>query len=232
MRNIKHIFFDLDRTLWDFEINSHLTLVEIFNELRLKEKLAVESEIFIKEYKRINELFWSDYRDGTITKEELRHARFETTLKYFGLEDATLAAAMGESYITQSPRKTALVNGTIELLDYLKPKYELHIITNGFSEVQHIKLKESGLEPYFKEVVISENVGFQKPHINVFRFAEKATGSTPENSIMIGDHYDADIIGALGAGWKSIYFEPEEVEFEQHENLNHVKSLRAITELL
>lgn len=230
--NIKHVFFDLDRTLWDFETNSHLTLKELFGELQLEEKLGIEAEAFIRQYKRINEGYWTDYRNGVVTKEELRSGRFKTTMKHFGLEDSELAAEFGERYISRSPLKTALVDGTIELLEHLKPKYELHIITNGFSEVQHIKMKESGLESYFKEVIISEIVGYKKPHVNVFRYAENAAKSTPENSIMIGDHYEADIVGALNAGWKAIFFEPEQVEFEQHENLLHVRSLGAIMDLL
>jgi len=230
MKNIEHIFFDLDRTLWDFETNSHLTLVELFHNLGLKEKLGIEVVSFIKEYRRINELFWADYRTGAATKEELRHGRFAKTFLHFGYENAPLATKIGELYITQSPKKTTLINGAIELLNYLRNKYELHIITNGFSEVQHIKMQSSGLSPFFKEIIISEKVGFQKPHINVFRFAEKAAESKPENSIMIGDHYDADIVGALNAGWKAIFFEPKEVAFENAKNLIRVRKLSEIKE--
>ncbi len=232
MNQIKHVFFDLDRTLWDFETNSHLTLTEIFDKVELGEKLGVDVESFIYEYKRINEIYWNDYRDGIITKEAMRYARFETALKYFGHEDSALAEEIGERYISESPRKTALIQGTIELLDYLRPKYDLHIITNGFAEVQHIKMAESGIDSYFKEVVISELVGYKKPHVKVFRYAENATGSTQANSIMIGDHYEADIVGALQSGWKAIYFEPNASDVEEVPALTHVRSLKEIMSIL
>ena len=232
MDKIKHVFFDLDRTLWDFETNSKIALEEIYTNLDLEEIVGVPADKFIPEYKRINELFWSDYRDGTITKEELRHVRFEAAFAYFGVKDKPLAARFGQAYIEVSPKKTALVSGTIELLDYLKPKYKLHIITNGFSEVQHIKMANSGIEDYFDQVVISEMVGHKKPSVEVFRFAENASGSKPEESIMIGDHYDADVIGALNSDWKAIFFEPDKFDFAISEDCIHVRSLQEIMRIL
>ena len=149
MKGIEHVFFDLDRTLWDFEANSEATLKELFEEFKLSDKLGVADNLFIREYKRINELFWEDYRKGTIQKEYLRYGRFETALKFFGYSDKEMAIGIGKLYISRSPRKTGLVDGSIEVLEYLKPKYQLHIITNGFEEVQHIKMESAGLTPYF-----------------------------------------------------------------------------------
>ncbi len=232
MHSVRHIFFDLDRTLWDFETNSQNTLRELFDELDLAEQLGVASTTFIKEYKRINEIYWNDYRDGVITKEELRHARFEATMQYFGHDDPGLAARFGELYIERSPHRTALVDGAIELLDHLSPNYALHIITNGFSEVQHIKMSESGLAPYFRQVIISEEVGYKKPHRKVFRFAENATGSVPGNSLMIGDHFEADITGALNAGWKAVFFEPDGMGTKKRDGFVQVSSLPEIMRLL
>ncbi|MBI1289004.1 MAG: noncanonical pyrimidine nucleotidase, YjjG family [Flavobacteriales bacterium] len=230
LKQIKHVFFDLDRTLWDFETNSEATLKELFAEFKLTEKLGVSADAFIKEYKRINELFWNDYRTGTIKKEELRYARFEAALRFFDHEDSQMAADIGEQYIWRSPRKTALVDGTIEVLEYLRPKYNLHIITNGFEEVQHIKMTGSGLDPYFIHQITSEAAGARKPSIQVFEYAQDLTGARADNSIMIGDHLEADVEGALNAGWKAVFFEPNRSRITDQEFLHiiHLSELKDI----
>lgn len=230
MDTIQHVFFDLDRTLWDFEANSEATLKELFLELDLTQKLGVSDNIFIKEYKRINELFWEDYRNGVIGKETLRFARFEAAMKFFGHSDRELATTLGEEYIFRSPRKTRLVDGAIDVLDYLKPKYQLHIITNGFDEVQQIKLDKSGLAPYFEQVITSEEAGAKKPDRVVFDYAAEKSGSTAENSIMIGDHLEADIDGALGVGWKAVFYEPglERMVGKDFLHIHHLNELKEI----
>lgn len=232
MKQIQHVFFDLDRTLWDFETNSRVTLEELFAAFRLEALVQTDAEHFIREYKRINELFWNDYRDGSITKEDMRYARFEVALAFFGVDDKELAAEFGQAYIDRSPYKTSVVEGAFELLDHLRHRYGLHIITNGFREVQHIKLSESGLLPYFDQIVISELVGYRKPSVEVFRFAENAAGSTPENSIMIGDHYEADILGALNAGWKAVLLGPDVDRAESSRNFTHISSLSELKAIL
>ncbi|MFC2176005.1 YjjG family noncanonical pyrimidine nucleotidase [Bacteroidota bacterium] len=232
MDKIKHVFFDLDRTLWDFETNSKLALEEIYKNLNLEKCLGVPADAFIVEYKRINEIFWNEYQDGIINKAELRYARFEAALAYFGVKDKDLAHRIGQTYIDISPIKTALIPGAKELLSYLKPKYKLHIITNGFSEVQHIKLANSGVEDYFDRIVISELVGHKKPSVKVFRYAEKVTKATPEQCIMIGDHYQADVIGALNARWQAIFLEPKKVGFEISKDCIRVKKLAEIMAIL
>ncbi len=231
MEQIRHVFFDLDRTLWDFETNSEATLKELFKELELESKVGVTDNAFIKEYKRINEIFWEDYRNGVIEKETLRHARFEAALKYFGHEDQKLAATLGEEYIFRSPRKTGLVDGAIEVLDYLKPKYELHIITNGFDEVQHIKMESSGLEPYFDKHITSEAAGAKKPSRIIFDYAAELTKARPHESIMIGDHFEADIEGAIGVNWKAVYYEPNTPKLNE-DSFIHIQHLRELKELL
>lgn len=230
MQDIQYVFFDLDRTLWDFESNSEATLKELFSEFGLTEKLGVSDADFIHEYKRINEIFWEDYRNGVIKKEELRYARFEAALKFFGHADRQLASEIGELYISRSPKKTGLVDGTIEILDYLKTKYQLHIITNGFEEVQHIKMKSSGLDPYFGHVITSESAGAKKPDPIIYHHAAELSGARPENSIMIGDHFEADVIGALEVGWKAVLYEPnkqkaQETDFHHIHHLSELKSL-------
>ncbi|MFM1875485.1 MAG: hypothetical protein RL266_1222 [Bacteroidota bacterium] len=231
MRTIEHVFFDLDRTLWDFESNSEATLKELFSEFGLTEKLGVSDNDFIQEYKRINELFWEDYRNGVIQKEELRYARFEAALKFFGHTDRKMAMEIGELYIWRSPRKVGLVDGALDVLQYLSPRYQLHIITNGFDEVQHIKMSSSGLLPFFKHIITSENAGAKKPSPLIFRHAEMLTGARPTNSIMIGDHLKADVQGAMGAGWKAVFFEPSLPKMNDSEFV-HIHHLRELMETL
>ncbi|MCF8459220.1 MAG: YjjG family noncanonical pyrimidine nucleotidase [Flavobacteriales bacterium] len=231
MKQIKHVFFDLDRTLWDFESNSEATLKELFSEFKLSDKLGVSDNSFIHEYKRINEIFWEDYRNGTIEKHYLRYGRFETALKYFGRDDKQMAAEIGELYISRSPRKTGLIDGSIEVLEYLKPNYQLHIITNGFEEVQHIKMESSGLSPYFQHIITSESAGAKKPSRIIFDHAEGLTGAVSANSLMIGDHFEADVIGAMESNWKAVFFEPEKPKMED-DRFIHIHHLRELMEIL
>ena len=156
---IKHIFFDLDRTLWDFEKNSIVTLTEIFNDFNLS-KLGVSSvNLFIDKYKYHNNKLWDLYRDNKISKEYLRDSRFALALNEFNIQDSNLGKSIGRTYIEKSPLKTGLFPNTVEVLNYLFKKYKLHIITNGFNEVQHIKLKASLLNNFFENVITSEQVG-------------------------------------------------------------------------
>lgn len=229
---IRHVFFDLDRTLWDFETNSEATLKELFDEFGLTEKLGVSDNDFIKEYKRINEIFWEDYRNGVIKKEELRYARFETALKFFGHTDQKMASEIGELYIWRSPRKTALVEGAIELLEYLRNRYCLHIITNGFEEVQHIKMTSSGLDPYFIHRITSESAGAKKPSPLIFEHALGLAGALPENSMMIGDHLEADVQGAMDAGWRAAVLLDPTLPRNTKAGFIHIHRLSELKELL
>lgn len=231
MKKIRHVFFDLDRTLWDFESNSHATLKELFSEFKLTEKLGVSDDDFILEYKRINELFWDDYRKGNIKKEYLRYGRFETALNHFGYSNKNMASEFGDLYVSRSPHKTGLVDGTIEVLQYLREKYQLHIITNGFEEVQHIKIKSSGLTSFFKNVITSESAGAQKPSRVIFDHAENLTGAVAANSVMIGDHFESDVIGAVDSNWKAVLYEPEKPKM-QDDRFIHIHHLKELLEIL
>lgn len=231
MKEIKHIFFDLDRTLWDFEANSEATLKELFSEFKLKEKLGVSDADFIQAYKQINENFWEGYRKGTIKKAQLRYGRFESALNHFGLTDKEMASQFGDLYVSRSPHKTRLVDGSLEVLEYLRGKYQLHIITNGFEEVQHIKMRSSRLTPFFNEIITSEGAGAQKPSRVIFNHAEKRTGAVAQNSMMIGDHFEADIVGAIDSRWKAVLYEPEKPKMED-ERFLHIHHLKELVEIL
>lgn len=231
MKDVKFIFFDLDRTLWDFERNSVATFVDIFEKHNLS-KIFPDFDTFIKRYKFHNENLWAKYRLGEIKKEELRNKRFLLTLSEFGKDDVVLAKKIGDDYINISPTKTELFPYTIEILDYLYKKYTLAIITNGFKEVQHTKLKNCNLEKYFSKVVCSEDVGHQKPHKEIFHYSLSSLNARKKESIMIGDDFKTDILGANKFGLKSIFFNPNNVKVEKITNMQEIFSLKELFELL
>lgn len=209
MRNITHVFFDLDHTLWDFQTNSRATLSELFHELKVSDTGLRSFEEFVDTYEVVNDRLWSEYRRGEIDKVQLRSTRFVETLRAFEVHHPELALQLEVEYIKRSPFKTQLFPQAIEVLDYLSSKYSLHIITNGFREVQDIKLTESGIKPYFKSVITSEEVGVNKPDPKIFTHALKSTGAERKYSVMIGDNLEADVRGARNVGMHSVYFNPE-----------------------
>ena len=167
----KHVFFDLDRTLWDFDENSKVALKQIFSELNLK-SIFETFERFYNAYAAQNARLWSLYSDGKLTKEVLRYERFNATLNQFNIDNLTLAKEMGGMYVALSPFQKRLFPGTIQCLDELKAiGFRLHIITNGFEEVQHIKLRESGLTHFFDHIITSEMAGAKKPNPKIFEYA-------------------------------------------------------------
>jgi putative hydrolase of the HAD superfamily len=195
--------------LWDFDKNSHQALLDIYAELKLGDRIQ-SFERFLKKYREINQRYWNLYRQNKVTKEQVRDGRFKDTLAFFNFENVqVIGNKMSELYISTSPFKTNLFPFTHEVLAKLKLKYKLHIITNGFIEVQHIKLRESNLAQYFDVVVCSEETGHKKPHKDVFNLAMQLAKTTPKESVMIGDSYEADVIGGLKAGMKAVWFNPE-----------------------
>jgi putative hydrolase of the HAD superfamily len=203
--NIEHIVFDLDHTLWDFNKNSRQALVEIFKNEGLGD-LIDSFDSFHKEYIRINDVMWADYRQGILKKEDLRYGRFRKTLSSFRIENSDLADRIGEEYIRTSPYQKNLLPGTIEILDYLADKYVLHILTNGFLEIQHVKMKNTGISKYFETVTCSEELGVNKPNIEIFKFKEEKIKVASDKILMIGDSLEADIHGSINANWKAIHY--------------------------
>ncbi|MGB8705290.1 MAG: YjjG family noncanonical pyrimidine nucleotidase [Gillisia sp.] len=202
--NITHIFFDLDHTLWDFDKNSALTFEAIFKE----EKIEVELEEFLETYVPININYWQRYRENKISKEALRLGRLKDsfeTLK-FSIPDAAILV-LAEKYIQFLPTFNHLLEDTIEVLEYLIKDYKLHIITNGFQEIQHTKMANSMIDHYFETVTTSEEVGVKKPHSLIFEKALEKAGASPAKSLMVGDNLEADIFGAERAGMKTIFFD-------------------------
>jgi putative hydrolase of the HAD superfamily len=202
----KHIFFDLDHTLWDFDANSRLTLEELYHAYGL-EKMGVHSfDLFHKNYLVHNEMLWARYRNGYIKVDELRWKRMWLTLIDFKIGDEQLAREMGGKFLKSLPDRKLLFPHAIEILEYLtNKKYLLHLITNGFEETQHSKLRSSGISKYFVEVITSEGSNSLKPHKEIFDYAFTRTRSKCHECIMVGDNIEADIIGAINAGMDQVY---------------------------
>ncbi|WP_439880328.1 YjjG family noncanonical pyrimidine nucleotidase [Pontibacter sp. MBLB2868] len=212
MKTYTHILFDLDHTLWDFEKNSEETLYTLYDEFKLASFGKFDSSAFYKKYKFVNTRMWDLYNKGKINQKELREDRFTKTLVGLGLEAHEIPAGLSEAYTTLCPTKRAVFPYTHEVLQYLQPKYGLHIITNGFKEVQHVKMASSELHGYFKEIITSECCGFKKPDRRMFEHLLDRVNIKPEDCLMIGDNYECDVEGARDAGIDQVYFNPEKIK--------------------
>lgn len=231
MEKVEHIFFDLDRTLWDFEKSAVQAFEKIFEKYNLGEKGIPSVKELHDVYTIHNNKLWDQYRVGEIEKEILRGLRFSLTLKDFNIIDENLGEEIGNEYIRISPILVNLFPYSIEILEYLYPLYKLHIITNGFSEVQDTKLKASGMDKYFTEIITSEAAGVKKPHPDIFKYALNKSGATIEESIMIGDDYEVDIIGARDVNMKQIFFDPFK-KSKQNGSTYYINNLKEIEGIL
>ena len=200
--NIKHIFFDLDHTLWDFETNSNKTFSYIFE----RNNLQVNFNDFMEVYQPINFRHWKLFREDKVSKADLRYGRLREAFDAIGFDtDDEMIHVLSEEYITYLADHNALFENALHVLDYLKPQYSMHIITNGFEEVQHRKLQNSNLLPFFDQVITSEKVGVKKPNPAIFEYAMELTGAGAHESVMIGDNFEADILGAINVGMQVIF---------------------------
>lgn len=222
--NIEHVYFDLDHTLWDFDKNSALTFDVIFKE----ENISLEIRDFLDTYIPINIEYWARYRNNLVSKEVLRTGRLRDSFEALKIQVSDeIINVLSDKYIKVLPGFNHLLQDTIEILTYLKPKYKLHIITNGFEEIQHNKMQNSQIADFFDTITTSEEVGVKKPHLEIFEIALQKSNAHPQNSIMIGDSYEADIEGAINAGLHSIYFDyygkAETVQVPQIQTLNELR---------
>lgn len=214
----KHIFFDLDRTLWDFEKNSERALRLLFDESKLVSKIP-SFEIFHKVYQNKNKALWHAYSHGKITKESLRYERFRSTLKKFQLDDEILIKRFGDGYVDLSPKQTSLVPYASEVLTDLNDMgFTLHIITNGFLEVQHVKLKHAGIHHRFDVILCSEELGVNKPNPKIFWHALTLAKASASQSLMVGDDYRADVAGAIKVGMQAIWYQEKKNDKAKYEN--------------
>lgn len=222
MKKYQHIFFDLDHTLWDYDMNAKEALDELYHSYSLKNYRKFSSQQLCDGFFRTNAELWSLYDLGKIEREHLRQERFRSIFRDLGFADMELAFQFGEDYLNLCPRKKAVLPGAIDLLKYLSEKYTMHVITNGFHDVQSVKIESAGLSGYFAEVITSERAGARKPAKEIFEYALKVTGASREYSLMIGDNLVTDIAGARQAQIDHVYFNPgklshaESVTLEVH----------------
>jgi len=231
MSNYKHLFFDLDRTLSDFDGNNRNTMLELYTSFDLKNKLNVDFDLFFETYKTVNKMLWDAYEREEIKKEHLHVDRFHLTFKELKYDNLLMAVKFAEAYIENVPKQNALMPYAKEVLEFLKPNFKLYIITNGFIELQHQKLQNSGIAHLFDDVFISESIGFQKPHIAFFEHILEKTGATKEESLIIGDNMKADIQGAKNIGIASVLYNPNnENDLEPDYRIDSLLELKGILE--
>lgn len=231
MRKYRHIFFDLDRTLWDFDRNSEETLSEIFIDFGLDRDHGCRLEKFLKAYRKVNNGLWQAYGRNHVTKEGLRQHRFVETLRLVGVNDQLLAEKISSHYLSACPTKTNLLPYAIETLSYLNEHYQLHILTNGFGEAQRIKLEMTGIGHYFQHIIIAEEVGHRKPSRKIFEHAVELVGAHMKESLMIGDDLRVDIGGAAKAGMDQVYFNPSR-KLHRYKTTYQVGCLSELPEIL
>jgi putative hydrolase of the HAD superfamily len=231
IRAYKHIFFDLDHTLWDFERSAEETKREMFETLKLKDRGIESYEAFRENYVGINLDLWALYRVDKIGKVDLNFRRFYDTLCKMGIDDRSLGEAMASGFIDGISSKTYLFPFAKETLEYLYKRYPLHIITNGFEEVQFRKLKNSGMDRYFTSVITSEEAGSKKPDAEIFQFSLRKTGALADESLMVGDDLLVDMAGARQMGIDQLYVNHEKKIHDEPVTME-VFSLEEIMELL
>ncbi|WP_419869567.1 YjjG family noncanonical pyrimidine nucleotidase [Chryseobacterium sp. CT-SW4] len=229
---IQHIFFDLDNTLWDHRKNAYLTIKDLFEKQEITLKYAIDFEEFHAVYHDINEDLWEKIRDGIIDKEYLRKHRFYDTFKHFGVDDEQLAQFFEEHFLDKILNHNELVEGAQYILDYLKSKnYTLHIISNGFQEVTERKCILSGIDKYFYSITSADSVGVRKPNARIFEYSLGLAKAAKEESILIGDDWIADVVGAQNFGMDVIFFDVYK-ENRQEKDLKSVRHLLQIKEYL
>lgn len=226
-----HIFFDLDHTLWDFERCSKETLLELFEEYRIDALGGLQAKDFLSAFGIVNRELWVRYDRNEIDKEQIRQQRFHFIFSRLGVTTPDFAPALGEAYLSRCPQKPHLLPHGREILEQLHGKYPLHIITNGFEDVQYTKMLSSGIRHYFQTISTSESAGCKKPDPRMFQVAMQLAGAQPEQSIMIGDNLRNDILAAQQAGMRTIYYNPEG-ESHQANPWSEVSCLSAIPSLL
>ncbi|MGY5848173.1 YjjG family noncanonical pyrimidine nucleotidase [Salegentibacter sp. HM20] len=222
--NIQHIFFDLDHTLWDFDKNSAMAFEQMFE----KHRLDLDLELFLETYRPVNFDYWKRYQENRVTKNDLRYGRLKDTFDSLSYETSVETInSLASDYIEMLPLNNHLLEGAIEVLDELKANYSLHIITNGFEEVQHKKLKTAGISTYFESITTSEEAGVKKPNPGIFELAMRKALAKPESSLMVGDNFEADVMGAKNLGIQSVFF-----DYYSRDEITEVPAVKKLNELL
>lgn len=227
----RHVFFDLDHTLWDFEKNSRDTMFTLFEKMKLRDRVGCDFDPFYEVYRTHNDRLWARFRKGYISRQDLRWKRMWHTLLHFRVGDTKIANELSLAYLELLPTQRGLIADAADVVHYCAGKYDLHIITNGFETTQRQKLQYCGLATYFSHIVTSEKSNSIKPQREIFEYAQQISGASPDTCIMIGDALDIDIAGAHNAGWDAIYFNPDAVAHNVPVKYE-VRRLQAICDIL
>ncbi|MDH6356029.1 putative hydrolase of the HAD superfamily [Dysgonomonas sp. PH5-45] len=230
MKRYKTLFFDLDDTLWDTATNSKDAMMEVFLQFGLNQFYSSFNE-FYAIYSKHNSNLWSLYNNAKITKKELKDKRFEILMPLNAF-NKTEIDTIADTFMHTVSLKKKLVHGAIDILGRLKEKYDLHILSNGFTEIQHIKMENSGLSPYFGEVILSDKVGVNKPDRKIFEYALQKTNSTKDTTLMIGDAFHSDIVGAYNSGIDQVWFNPQQIQPEGFEPTYQITRLEELFGIL
>ena len=230
-KRYKNIFIDLDDTIYDFAAASRESFEEAYSLLGY-ERYFNSFNHFMSLYEPHNLELWGLYGEGKITKAELNSDRYSYPLRMVGIENQELADTFCREVLGRIPTKNKVIPGAIELLEYLYSKYNLYILSNGFKELQEHKMQTAGLRKYFKRIVLSDDIGINKPNPELFIHALQVANSTTEESIMIGDMFDTDIAGAAGVGMYQIFYNRKGLELLPFEPTYTVRNLLQIKEIL
>lgn len=209
MKGITHVFFDLDHTLWDYDYNARKVLEELYDHFRLEQVLRTTKTGFTQTFFAVNANIWRDYNHGRIEKEYIRNERFKSIMKHCGAASTLLADQLNDYFLYHCPRQSRLMEDTEMVLHYLSKKYEMGIITNGFSDIQGTKLASSRIGHFFSFVVTSETIGHRKPSKEIFDHAVGLAKAAAHTCVMIGDNPGTDIAGAKNAGLVPIFYNPD-----------------------
>jgi putative hydrolase of the HAD superfamily len=218
----KALFFDWDHTLWDHDLNAR----EVLLDLAVEYELAIEPESYWKTFEKINNSLWDQYAAGEISQAELRETRFMRFFQELRIEGPS--SEFGDKYLSRAPRKTNLMPGAFEVIQDLAAHYPLYILTNGFDDIQYVKIEGAGMRSFFKEIITSQQVGTKKPNPLFYEYALERAGIQPGEALMIGDHVKADVRGALNAGIPAIHYNPFSVETDLPHEIQHLDELRGL----
>lgn len=210
--NVRCIFFDLDHTLWDYDTNARDTLYEMFSAFKLAEMGVPVFEHFFRSFQEVNFELWDLYDRGLIKQEVLRLERFKRVMAKFDVCDDSICAHLNNRFMVECPKKSGLMPGAHDTLLYLSSRYRLTIITNGFEEIQHMKIQSGKLGGYFDHVVTSQKAGCRKPNAAIFEMALTLNGVAPHEAVMIGDNPLTDISGAKNAGLHAVWLDAAKSE--------------------
>mgnify|MGYP000266123001 CR=1 FL=1 len=226
----KNLFFDLDDTIWAFSQNARDTFEEVYQKYSF-DRYFDSFDHYYTLYQQRNTELWIEYGEGKITKDELNRQRFFYPLQAVGVEDEALAEQFSKDFFAIIPTKSTLMPHAKEVLEYLAPKYNLYILSNGFQELQSRKMRSAGVDRYFKKIILSEDLGVLKPWPEIFHFALSATQSEVRDSLMIGDSWENDVAGAKGVGMHQVFYNvtgKEELPFQPTYHISNLKELMQI----